>query len=78
MSKNNSQTTKCWCLACDPQSGEIGLECKVHNKSVIALERLIFQLSDFLDDALKDGTQSEGYCDGLSHAIELAETGEIK
>ena len=22
------QTTDCWCVACDPQRGEIGLECK--------------------------------------------------
>lgn len=24
------ETTKCWCLICDPVSGEIGLECTRH------------------------------------------------
>lgn len=23
-----TQTTNCWCLACEPNTGEIGLECR--------------------------------------------------
>lgn len=33
-----SEAPYCWCLACDPKTGEIGLECKLPKKPLSVQE----------------------------------------
>ena len=47
MSKDSVTTTKCWCLACDPQQGEIGLEC-TKSQTTSEKEKLVGRVAELM------------------------------
>lgn len=51
MPRPESPTTNCWCLSCEPSTGEIGLECRKVMRGNLSAEDFITKL--FEDPGIK-------------------------